>query len=1143
MKFDDIPAQHESVQIVVRNNKVWESLNKKEDIAVLSIEPSRVDQNRYDLYLSDGVLNIGIENSVEQKKLNAILSSGPTRLLVVRNVCSDLMHAELCIVTFSNKVIDFESFEIGYNESVSDFIEKNEYIEKNKYRGGNIFIPKYLYEHFCYKSNGVQYFFIMAGPATEIVKKQIDQEIAEKAKKNEKSDGVEPESEPKPEPATEIDGKSFCLYGDYFRFVATESSLCPGKYVTSKYAPIRNKNDKAIRIAKGTINFIEYSKSGELGLFAAAQLKKISEESNAYLKKWEEYGNTEGEFLLKEARRFGIISYNNKVANKNGTVTVKIVDASEDALDLLYDGGVDALCIAEEVPQYLTDEKMSFEQFAGFIIDEEDESLGKKGKKEEKIKEKSVAVKSYNYETRSITFDEEDLPYDSGNMYLSIVGEIAQIKRRIRANKLIKEGRAANPQLGLLIEENGVVNFSTGTKSIPPLSNFTYEKLFSKNPPTQKQEEAIRIALNTPDIALIQGPPGTGKTTVIAAILERLNEEYVSRNNSGNGKGAVLLSGFQHDAVENMIDRISLNGLPVPKFGRKSGEDGHSLFMQKMGEWCDDVASKIREKNPHLEEAETEKRVKELCSQYINAPTPGIESKLLNEILMLGPQVLGNSLYQRIKNQEQQSKSSTNRDPELLAIIRGLRIKEGSFADDGADRALDLLDKIENVLEEDEKKLLMNAAGWRDGNSLDFLPQLRNLKEKLLMANTMPPVFSVDKPNDAVIDIVTETIEAIRHKGLSTRDAKTLALAEFLNELECNPSEMINSIADYSFAFAATCQQSANIEMQNQKGIIHGSPNQQQLEYEYVIVDEAARVSPRDLLVSMVQGKKIILVGDHRQLPHIINEEVARAIERDENADLDENSWIQKSMFEYLFSERLKQLEMADPSHPRRVTLDKQYRMHPLLGDFISRNFYERHDASEKFGSGLPAEFFKNELDGIDGKPAVWLNVPNEMGMFSREGTSLIRKAEANAISDMLDKWISSEKGKDLTYGVISFYRAQADLIRKNLKKYADNKNVRVGTVDSFQGMEFDVVFLSMVRTFELNSINACVAPQKIAQRMFGHLCLYNRLNVSMSRQKRVLVVVGDSKILHNEYAEEYVPGLVDFYNLCQKEGVVLDAQ
>ena len=65
---------------------------------------------------------------------------------------------------------------------------------------------------------------------------------------------------------------------------------------------------------------------------------------------------------------------------------------------------------------------------------------------------------------------------------------------------------------------------------------------------------------------------------------------------------------------------------------------------------------------------------------------------------------------------------------------------------------------------------------------------------------------------------------------------------------------------------------------------------------------------------------------------------------------------------------------------------------------------------------------------------------------------------------------MSSDAGKDLSFGVISFYKAQANLIKQQLGNITDDdKKLRVGTVDSFQGMEFDVVFLSMVRTMPQN--------------------------------------------------------------------------
>jgi hypothetical protein len=283
---------------------------------------------------------------------------------------------------------------------------------------------------------------------------------------------------------------------------------------------------------------------------------------------------------------------------------------------------------------------------------------------------------------------------------------------------------------------------------------------------------------------------------------------------------------------------------------------------------------------------------------------------------------------------------------------------------------------------------------------------LATLKKELLIRFSAPPVFRVEKQNDEVIALAEETITRIRAAGFSARDAKSAALAEFLAELESNPEGMMKAVSDYSFAFAATCQQSINRQMQEQKGIT-GDNADQKMEYDFVIVDEAARVSPRDLMIPMAQGKRIILVGDHRQLPHIIDDEVIKKLSEEETDNLlakesenerDSKNWSSISLFEHMFVHRLAALEKQD-GITRRVTLDKQYRMHPLLGNFISRNFYERFDPLEKFGSGRPASDFAHNLPGTDNMPAVWLDVPVAKGKHQRSGTSWTRPAEATAIA------------------------------------------------------------------------------------------------------------------------------------------------
>jgi superfamily I DNA and/or RNA helicase len=85
-----------------------------------------------------------------------------------------------------------------------------------------------------------------------------------------------------------------------------------------------------------------------------------------------------------------------------------------------------------------------------------------------------------------------------------------------------------------------------------------------------------------------------------------------------------------------------------------------------------------------------------------------------------------------------------------------------------------------------------------------------------------------------------------------------------------------------------------------------------------------------------------------------------------------------------------------------------------------------------------------------------------------------------------------------------------------------------------------------MVRTLPQNWKPKDEDKEKQARGLFGHLCLYNRLNVSMSRQKKLLVVVGDTGLLAGEpgkLAAEFIPSLVDFYKLCKEQGGLLQCR
>lgn len=1159
MKFHDIPADILIIR-VKRNGNAAVALQEQ---AVFSIEACLSHPDEFEIRLRNSLVFVRPVAATDIRRLNAELASGRALLAQLANPAAD-DSIELQVAFFTGECLEMGEVEIGVDEYVENAMARIER-RKDLLKGEHLYAR--LNQLCCFQQGDNTFFFLTAGPA-------IDEElkspkVAKKQKDNPAIEGLDELGDSGDDdelgtvlgnatytPKTDSTRKnSFGVTGYGIRFVATETLLSDSKsiFFASRLGTRHNEPDRALRLAKGQLCFVDWTQAGQVQILAKAQMTALTQDDGSYLKKWDEFGDLEGELLLKHARDVGALLYTEVTQKRDGTVSVLISKASDSALNELTKGRVPEVEVVDELPDYLQNEHLTFKDFASGIekAGETEKSAEKSGQREAKTYFK---VFGFDRETSTLTLNTENLPKESGTLSLSLAGEITQIKRRIAARQAILKGRAANPQLGLLIEEKGQIAPTRPPQKVQPLSAFVREKIFS-NPPTVMQEKAIDIALNTPDIALIQGPPGTGKTTVIAAILERLNEMADKRGASV--KGQVLLTGFQHDAVENMIKRLSLNSIPVPKFGKRSGanDDDFSVFERNLEDWCAKLAAELRERNPQISEIEQETEIKNLCLQYIQAPTRTLAANLAGKIASLGVSILGADGARRAanlaKNLSREEKLN-DESHQWLDAARRLRIRPESFDDDGPDRAADALDDLRDALEKDEHDLLDDASLWRsEDGTPPFLKDLVVLKKTLLARFAEPPVFRVEKQNNEVIALVEFSIKRMKAAGHSVNDKKSAALAEFLAELESNPYGMMDAVSDYSFAFAATCQQSVNRGMQIQKGIKGRDVNENQkgMEYEFVIVDEAARVSPRDLMVPMAQGKRIILVGDHRQLPHIVDETVLQMLSAQDKENLlqkeleveqDGANWSSRSLFEHMFVARLPALEKQD-GITRCVTLDRQYRMHPLLGDFISRNFYERFDPREKFGSGRPASDFAHKLPNTDGKPAVWMDVPAQKGKHQKAGTSWTRPAEATTIARQLQAWMNSEAGKNLSFGVISFYKAQAELIEKQLGNITDDdKKLRIGTVDSFQGMEFDVVFLSMVRTLPQNWKPKDDDREKQASALFGHLCLYNRLNVSMSRQKKLLVVVGDSGLLQSDLAAEFVPGLVDFLQLCREQGAVL---
>jgi superfamily I DNA and/or RNA helicase len=315
--------------------------------------------------------------------------------------------------------------------------------------------------------------------------------------------------------------------------------------------------------------------------------------------------------------------------------------------------------------------------------------------------------------------------------------------------------------------------------------------------------------------------------------------------------------------------------------------------------------------------------------------------------------------------------------------------------------------------------------------------------------------------------------------------------------------------------------------------------------FDTVIIDEAARANPLDLLIPLsVASKRVVLVGDHRQLPQMLEDELEARL-ADESPDTAVEEVLRRSFFERLFTS----LRSVDGGVERTVTLDQQFRMHPLLGDFLDRQFYRPHGEAISNGPGTE----ERGLQGLPfGSPAVWVDVPRSEGGEERGGSpprSWQRISEARATASLIRSLVDADPTR--TLGVITFYTAQEAAIWAELEStghatrgsegpalsttwltaFNDSgiPRVRIGTVDRFQGREFDVVLLSLVRS----SPPPHASGRERAHRRFGFLAHPNRLCVAMSRQRDALVVVGDRSSYVDDHAQQLVPALAAFAQLA----------
>ncbi|EDR24206.1 splicing endonuclease positive effector sen1, putative [Entamoeba dispar SAW760] len=257
---------------------------------------------------------------------------------------------------------------------------------------------------------------------------------------------------------------------------------------------------------------------------------------------------------------------------------------------------------------------------------------------------------------------------------------------------------------------------------------------------------------------------------------------------------------------------------------------------------------------------------------------------------------------------------------------------------------------------------------------------------------------------------------------------------------------------------------------------------------ENVIVDEAAQSVEISTLIPLRFGaERCILIGDPQQLPATVISVAAQ------------NSGYDRSLFERLYKCGVS-VDM----------LKIQYRMHPLIREFPSKQFYSGELIDGRDESILPCSIDK----GFG--PVVFYDACG--GLEERVGQTLANEVEVQIVIGLLEGLIKKYPNcKEWDIGIVTPYRQQLLLIKIAIESsplLKEMSKLCVNTIDGFQGREMDIIIFSCVRSSQIKP-------------SIGFLSDIRRMNVALTRAKNALWVIGNSNTLcTNKTWKQYIEWL-----------------
>ena len=670
----------------------------------------------------------------------------------------------------------------------------------------------------------------------------------------------------------------------------------------------------------------------------------------------------------------------------------------------------------------------------------------------------------------------------------------------------------------------------------------------------EEQRSMVIKALSTENFAILEGPPGSGKTTVISEIILQMLSE---------GK-RILLVGSTHVAVDNVLEKLlKYKDIVVPiriaPVDRELPQEIRKLtYSQHLKSFKEDILSnllKLKNKT-HLQK----EWIKEIQNENNNSFLEGIVNDSINLVsgtsigVLQFPQIrdsLKRDSYEPIFDALILDEASKTTFQEFLVpamfskkwIISGdpkqlSPYTEREFISSQVEALLrketGTMDKQEDYNDLDKACLksfradrILSEKGNDENPSVLILLKDNESKLSDLISDQIKKLH----PNKVMHVVSHNNIDTIKEKIIiSGSDIIIMKFSHLNDYLDALPYEIkavgniLNErILDYRYNFIH--------EILNKDRYHNGWGDKIQEEGKTLSEEIAWRlVRSYELRLSAEKARKYKYEIE-RLMPRNVEdtERVRSKIEDIKYTSLPSiigilisgNGSVNPSYRSSIFESGLEK------NYKEKIwlRLSKQYRMHPEISRYPRELVYTSEDGNSIAlidSTTLKRDWNYNRYN----RRVVWLDIKGKIRNGNGERSVNRNETEADKIIDELKyfvKFASSNRNAETTQwtvALLSFYKNQTRYFHRKIREmknftgraptyFSEDKSVKifVGNVDSMQGREADIVFLSMVRSGGL-----------------GFLDNTNRVNVAITRAKYQLVIVGNHKLFSNpRYKEETI--------------------